>query len=34
MSLTLKDAKQTKYGWIKVVNFTMDQWNHGYKTMI
>ena len=23
-----------KFGWIKVANLTIDQWNHGYKTMI
>ena len=26
-----KDANQTKYGWIKVVRFTIDQYNHGYE---
>ena len=27
-------ANQTKYGWIKEVNFTIDQWNHGCKIII
>ena len=29
-----EDANQTKYGSIKVVNFTIDQWNHGWRIMI
>ena len=24
---------QLKCGWMKEVNFTIDQWNHGYKVM-
>ena len=27
-------ANQTKYGKIKVANFTIDQWNHGCRIMI
>ena len=27
-------ANQTKYGWIKEVNFTVDQQNHGFRIMI
>ena len=27
-------VNQRKYGWIKVVNFTIDQWNHGCRIMI
>ena len=33
-SLMNLDTQQTKYGWIDVVSFTIDQWNHGYKIMI
>ena len=25
---------QTKYGFLKAVNFTIDQWNHGSKKII
>ena len=28
------NCKQTKYGWIKEVNFTVDQRNHGFRIMI
>ena len=27
-------ANQIKYGWIKTVNFAMDQWNHFWQIMI
>ena len=27
-------AKPTKYGYIMVTNVTLDQRNHGYKTMV
>ena len=27
-------ANQTKYGWIKEVNFKTDQWNHGCMLMM
>ena len=27
-------ASKAKYGWIKGVNYTIDQWNHGRKTII
>ena len=27
------DANQTKHGQKKGMNFTIDQWNHGYKIM-
>lgn len=27
-------TNQTKYGLIKVLNFTTGQWNSGYKIMI
>ena len=27
-------ANQTIYGWIKGIDFTVDQWNHDCKIMI
>ena len=34
MSESPKYVNQTKYGQIKLVSFTIDQWDHGYKTTI
>ena len=28
------NVNKTKYGWIKGLNFPMDQLNHGYKIVI
>ena len=30
----IQKENQTKYGQIKAVNFTIDQWNLGYKIII
>ena len=31
--ITITNAYQTRYGQIKLMNFAIDQWNCGYKTM-
>ena len=34
LQLLLHEVRQAKYGNIRVLSFTTDQWNHGYKIMI